>query len=151
MIKYPKQYSEFEIQSALYQKLKSKNIDTRAEVQIGNSRFDLVVYQNKNPICIIEVKKLFTNKFRHKQNRKLNAQISKYQTFNIPVFTCIGIRGIKYVYWEIIRLLKNRPPKGFLSKRNQKKLKLRDAMTKAIQYKNWLNANSLVNQNCKRP
>ena len=144
LINYPKDQSEFEIQSKLYQDLLNRSIDVRGEVVFGASRFDLVIFnKSKIAICIVEVKKEFNIGFAAQNFKNLRSQISKYQMYNLPVLTCHGIKEIGKTITQIKRLLFDRKPT--YNKSALKKMKLRDAMTKSIQYNNWLNSHSLVN------
>ena len=89
-IKYAKRKSEFEIQSDLYQLLKTNGYNVRGEVSCFASenrvtkkmRFDLVVFDKDNaPLLIIEVKRAMFFNYSHKEKR----QQTKYENTNIPV------------------------------------------------------------------
>jgi hypothetical protein len=57
-IEYPKKLSEFEIQAYIYNTLRAKGFDVRGEVtsRRGSAILDLVVFDNRRPVLIIEVK-----------------------------------------------------------------------------------------------
>ena len=57
LLQYPRKQSEFEIQAYLFSELRGMGLDARGEVRAGReSRFDIVVFEEKDPVLIIEVK-----------------------------------------------------------------------------------------------
>ena len=92
-ISYPKDYSEFEIQSFIYNEFKIMNIDVRGEI-VSNQRkcrFDLVVYVDKKPVQIIEVK-------QSKSKTISDLQHLKYHSYSLPVEYVQGMQeAIHYV------------------------------------------------------
>lgn len=88
MITYPVKKSEFEIQAEVYNYLKNQNIDVRGEVNMRDIngkkgfkqfRFDLVVFQEKKAVLIIEVKSP-----GHRVERFCNTrQFKKYSALNV--------------------------------------------------------------------
>jgi type I site-specific restriction endonuclease len=100
IIDYPKNNykSEFEIQSDIYQKLKSLGFDVRGEVRwrdksyssgFKQCSFDLVIFKDKKAIAIIEVK---NNK--KKIINKKSRQFIKYSQFNIPLFYSFSLNDV---------------------------------------------------------
>jgi len=87
VIKYPKNFSEFEIQSTLFSQLKLNGFDVRGEVSTSNCRFDLVVFAEQKgfteAICIVE-----TKAWLKKKTPTHTVQIEKYSQFNIPIIVC---------------------------------------------------------------
>ena len=97
-IKYPEIESEFEVQAFLYSELKKKGIDARGEVQThgafglrpskASCRFDVVVFENKKAILILEIK---ARKVRHKNGVENTRQGMRYPNFGVPVQFIYGM------------------------------------------------------------
>jgi hypothetical protein len=98
---YPRQASEFEIQSTLYHALRQRGYDVRGEVlvqtqeKIGNAhktifRLDLVVFKDRAPFLIIEVKK---------KNRRngIRQQMKNYSRVGVRVMPCVGEKEMNNV------------------------------------------------------
>lgn len=87
-IPFPKRMNEFELHCNLYMKLKRiyerKGYRVRAEVSGKNglklSRFDIVIFFDKHPLVIIEVKKNRAS-FSAKQ-------LKEYSKYNVPLIYC---------------------------------------------------------------
>lgn len=95
-IKYPTKESEFEIQATLFNRLKELGHDVRGEVtdrQEGRekgfrqSRFDIVVFENKKAKFIIEVK-------NYKKTNFTTRQDVKYSQYEAELIYCSSIEGI---------------------------------------------------------
>lgn len=90
-MQYPKNASEFEIQAELYFGLRKLGFDARGEVPTSKCRFDLVVFDNKQPVLIIECKKpayVWRNKdvkWDARRRQEVRQQIDKYRCFGVPV------------------------------------------------------------------
>ena len=113
MIEYPNKFSEFDLQATIFRRLREKKIDARGEVSTktvyymdsdgrrkkGRCRFDLVVFENKKPICIIETK-------RHKgsRDRKMTKQLRKYAVFSMPIIVFSNINKTAQVV-KLVELL----------------------------------------------
>jgi len=108
-IDYPKHSSEAEIQAELWKILKNIGYDVRLEVvhlrekNITNklkrvkSRFDLVVFDNKKAVCIIEVKKdipIRNKQLKGAKHHQSYRQIEKYAKYEAELVFCIGERSI---------------------------------------------------------
>lgn len=100
-ISYPNHISEFDTQAKLYCLLKEQGYDVFGEFVIRDPngkkgykqfRFDLVIFENKEAKCIIEVKTKDTPEI-NKEHR----QYKKYSLFNIPIFYCYGDKDINTV------------------------------------------------------
>lgn len=97
-MQYPRRQSEFEIQAYLFSELKAMGLDVRGEVRAGReSRFDLVVFEERVPKIIVEVKtrKLPKNPttFRAKERtRRREEQLSRYDKYGLPVHLIEGMR-----------------------------------------------------------
>ena len=118
IIHYPYSFSEAEVMFFLYKELKDKGLDVRAEVTSKNlaSRFDLVIFEDKIPIRIIEVK-------RGKNTKKTPGQLSKYREYGVPVDFVRGIaEAEKYVgqtfdrVWEDKTRVEAKPAKKKVKK-----------------------------------
>ncbi len=111
-IVYPSHSSEFEIQSFVYQSLMSLGHDVRGEVRTtnGKSRFDLVVFVDKHPVLIIEIKKFTAEESQlrspkkgratrvRKQLRTRVVQDKKYREYELPVSWIEGMQqAVSYV------------------------------------------------------
>ena len=85
--------SEFEVQANLYSALKTKGVDVRGEVAWfdpgtrTHCRFDLVIYENKAPVHILEVK---ARQVKHKTCLEDTRQGRRYRLFGIPVTFIYG-------------------------------------------------------------
>lgn len=96
-IKYPYKESEFEIQAAIFNRLKELGYDVRGEVTdiqperekgFRQSRFDLVVFENKKAKFIIEVKNYKKTNFNTRQDLK-------YLQYEAELIYCSSINGIE--------------------------------------------------------
>jgi hypothetical protein len=86
VIPYPRRISEFEIHAEVFMILKGLGYDIRGEVSAPGSRFDLVMFKNKEPKVVIEVKRLKRpNRFRSNGRR-----ISRYRSYGVPVVVCLN-------------------------------------------------------------
>jgi len=104
VINYPKRQSEFEVQSHLYEILKSMGLNVRGEVKFEHCLFDLVIYDSENkPICIIEVKK---RKEGYSIDRyKKTKQYAKYTQYGVPLIVCGNYNDIIPTIERITKLL----------------------------------------------
>ncbi len=93
-IPYPAKMSEADIQAILWQSLIKEGMDARLEItnKVGRKyRLDIVVFKNREAICIIECKNwsvryIRTRKYQEAKNTK---QIKKYkELFGLPVLIC---------------------------------------------------------------
>jgi response regulator RpfG family c-di-GMP phosphodiesterase len=104
-VTYPDSYSEFEIQSFLHTALREKGYDARGEVRTttGKSRFDIVIFEQKKAVRIIEIKKGKVGghtKKKHEQSQLLaqELQIEKYRQHGLPVHHILGMdAAVEYV------------------------------------------------------
>ncbi len=110
-IRYPKKRSEVEIQAILWYFLRKKKVDARLEVigDIENGKkciFDIVIFKNKVPVCIVECKSwsnsyILNQKYRKAHNTK---QIKKYESlFGLPVIVCGHMKQIAHVQSEVLK------------------------------------------------
>lgn len=101
MITYPSAYSEFEIQASIYCALIAVGLDVRGEVKCKPCRFDLVVYKNKEAVCIIEVKK-----WRKKTEPTKTKQFIKYSSYNLPLFYCGYMADVTKVCSDVLSIVR---------------------------------------------
>lgn len=96
-IVYPPCESEFEIQSYIYSTLKTKGYDVRGELRtrLGVCRFDLVVFVDRKPVRIIEVKQSETAKrkggFSSDRKKSSWSQLCRYRKYGIEVVAISGM------------------------------------------------------------
>jgi hypothetical protein len=108
-IEYPKWWSEFEVQAALWSKLKAEGLDVRGcvksrTIDFGKRPrvyFDLVVFSaHRTPIVIIECKN------RKQRIRRLGSrQQRRYSAFDIPLLVCANQDDIDPVAQEVMQLV----------------------------------------------
>lgn len=114
IISYPKRFSEAEIQSLLWFKLREIGIDARLEVKAKLNcrlhRLDVVVFKDENPQSIIECK-AYTHNYNPERLAKLSdsKQLNKYQEWGLPVFLCLYEREIKKTVQLIKKSLETEP------------------------------------------
>lgn len=112
-IQYPDHVSEFEVQAKLMFELMSiPGAEIRGEVKSRGThglrdaktacRFDLVVYSNKKPVCIIEVK---GGSVKHVLTIEETRQGLRYRTYGLPVVVCYGAADIDQVRGFVIGLI----------------------------------------------
>jgi hypothetical protein len=91
-IPYPSRLSEHEVQTRLFNELISLGIDARCQVSSADGKclFDIVVFKDRLPILIIEVKRSFALLGGRKGN-----QIHKYRQYGIKVISCQGPEAIR--------------------------------------------------------
>jgi hypothetical protein len=114
-IKYPPRHSEFEIHAYLYHRLHSIGYDVRGEVTLylptHKCRFDLVIFHNKEAVCIIEVKDgvFMSNKQEehHYQQWKKTRQGRRYRELGLKVFYCRGMERTDFILREIVSFMDN--------------------------------------------
>lgn len=96
-IPYPRKHSEAEIQALLWYFLRKRKIDAKLQVTAYNPitkkkscKLDLVVFANKEAICIVECKSWTDNYSKTVTYRTNNTmQIKKYKRFyELPVLLC---------------------------------------------------------------
>lgn len=107
-INYPHVQSEFEVQAWLYNALRTNGHDVRGEVPVYglfglrktkvSCRFDLVIFKNKVPVVILEVKAKTVN---HKNGIEATRQGRNYILFGIPVLMIYGMNDAIKVIEEI--------------------------------------------------
>ena len=111
-IQYPALRSEAEVQAGVYQAFKAAGYDPRLEVpcvlewvengvrKMKKGRFDVVVFQNRKPLCIIECK-------RTTNPSMMNGQLSRYSQFGVPVYMGWENNAEVLVDWVIKNQEKN--------------------------------------------
>lgn len=93
--------TEFEIQAYLFGELIRLGYHVRGEVatKCGTCVFDLVIYRDRVPIRIIEVKKCAaigcTRKARRSEQRKRESQVDRYSAFGVPVDSVCNLSSAK--------------------------------------------------------
>jgi len=106
--------TEFEIQAEIYHLLREAKIEVRGEVtakhlwngKIRRCKFDLIVFHNKKPVIVIEVKQ-----WGHSTANKgilidhNSRQAEKYRTFGLPVIHCGHIENAPIVVSEVMKIL----------------------------------------------
>lgn len=103
IIRYPQKFSEFEVHSYLLWGLRFRGYDARGEVHSKNrdSRFDIVIFEKKEPCLIIEVKAKVTGKGNV---LSMNMQLSKYHRYQLKVKTIYGmIEAQEYLHRQRFR------------------------------------------------
>lgn len=100
--------SEFEVQAALYSALRELGIDVRGEVKFygdfglrdakASCRFDLVIFRDKNPELIIEVKARLKG---HRNGIEATRQFQRYTGFGVPVWFVYGMEGARLAIDEL--------------------------------------------------
>lgn len=102
-IDYPKKRSDAEIEALLWYFLKKRKVDARLQVTAYNPdsekkscKLDLVVFVDKLPKCIVEVKSWSDGYSRNAIYRTNNTkQIKKYKEYyGLPVLVCARINFI---------------------------------------------------------
>jgi hypothetical protein len=109
---YPKDASEFEIQSFIYTELRKRGLDARGEVRTtsSKSRFDIVVFDaEKKPIRIIEVKvnrlkKNTRNESEQKEISRRVEQLARYARQGVQIDVVFGMKeAAEYVLrWDAV-------------------------------------------------
>ena len=105
LIKALEKQTEADVSVLLYNELIYNSIQFKAEVKLPKSivggrgcRFDVLVYKNNEPLCIIEIKRL--------EQGKAFVQSRYYtQVTGLPVFVCGGKTSVDKVVEEVIKLL----------------------------------------------
>jgi hypothetical protein len=81
--------------------LRSYGYKVLTEYRIGNTRIDIVIHDNVNVLCAIEVKR---------KKRKINPntrQFRKYALLPLPVIWCLGRSDFNYVIETLEYIIKN--------------------------------------------
>lgn len=93
-VPFPKEPTEFEVQSFLYQGLRRLGYVVRGEVRtaLGAFRLDLVIYLGHRAVKLIEVKARESPKGPREEGReKRKAQLEAYRTMGLPVESVCGM------------------------------------------------------------
>lgn len=108
-IEYPTVASEFEVQAFLYSELKRRGLDVRGEVKARGCfglrkakaacRFDLVLFQNRQAVMILEIKGAPVN---HQTTMEATRQGQRYPHFGVPVWTVYGMAGAEAVIERLV-------------------------------------------------
>jgi hypothetical protein len=101
-IEYPTHFSEFEIQAELYGLLRNMKLDVRGELHQKPCRFDLVVFDGKKAVCIIEVKKWVLKKEPTKTK-----QFKKYSNYGLPVIYCVNMEDVPNTLDRVKQVIMN--------------------------------------------
>lgn len=107
-IGYPGEFSEFEVQSYLFTELTALGFDVRGEVMSKCSTciFDLVIFVDRKPVRIIEVKRSRPKGGVKSVNRKIDMtrelQRRRYSEFGLPVDLVVALREAK-IYVDHVR------------------------------------------------
>ena len=162
-VKYPKEFSEFEIQSFLFQKLRERGYNVRGEVagtkkgkkkntennkslgkeSIGKGerervRFDLVVFNEQGiALWIIEVKKnprWGRRKYKKRRWKLLDKEISRYEKWGLPVDLVQDMEGAES-YLENLSVVG--PSQHLLSMRSAMQLKQKHRRYKLAEVKGF--------------
>lgn len=98
-IVYPDKHSEFEVQCHIYNTLRDMGVDARGEVmtQAGTARLDIVIYEAKRPVMILEIKRSRPkrNRFQSRRQNKIarESQCRRYERFGVRVVLVEGMTG----------------------------------------------------------
>lgn len=114
-IQYPDHVSEFEVQAKLmFELMNIPGAEIRGEVKSRGThglreaktacRFDLVVYSDKKPVCIIEVK---GGNVKHVSTIEETRQGLRYRTYGVHVVVCYGVADIEKVKSFVTDLISN--------------------------------------------
>lgn len=101
---YPTRKSEFEVHSDLFQFFKGRGVDVRGEVKLRNptgrgARFDIVVYVDKEAVCVIEVK-------NGTRRRKHHGKIDHYNKLTrLPQMTFYENDDQMKLYAEVYKII----------------------------------------------
>lgn len=94
--------TEFEVQAELFCELKKRGYDVRGEVCYRNEemqcRFDLVIFNNKIPRWIIEVK---ASDIKHRKELEDTRQGRRYRMFGIPSSFIYGRSDFNALFEEL--------------------------------------------------
>lgn len=101
MINYPDRISEIEVQFDLVNKLKKKyqkkgyqiRMNVLGKIGLKKNYFDIVIFLNKKPYLIIEVKK--------SQSGVNPKQMKEYLSYNVPLIYCNNKSNIPSVLKSI--------------------------------------------------
>src|SRR3954470_3226412 len=110
VISYHVKESEFEVQSALFSKLKDSGIVVRGSVPAicdddeyeHKVYLDIVVFRDDTAIAIIEVKNWTETRNSLNPNSR---QCRRYSKFGVPVLLCPNSLAIDSVIEEVLRIL----------------------------------------------
>ena len=88
-IPYPNKVTECDIVCYLVKNLRFKGVDARTEVwaEDKTSRFDIVIFKDRNPIRILEVKS--------SKKKRTTPQRRKYSKYEIPLHFIKGLKEAK--------------------------------------------------------
>ena len=84
-----KDFAEANIQAEFYHQCRIREIDCLLEYKRGHCRFDIVILQDRQAICIIETKRFGTRK-RFEDTK----QFKKYNRYGVPVIRVSGFKDI---------------------------------------------------------
>lgn len=97
-IPYPQDNTEFEIQCTIVTGLRNHGIDARGEVRGSDGcRFDIVIFKDKYPVEIVEIKTSQRKSTRFKDGflNEDKAQLKRYEQYGIPITMIYGLEQAK--------------------------------------------------------
>lgn len=110
-IPYPRNVKEAEVQALLFASLRSLGYDARMEVNNevykrggDTCRFDIVVFLDKLPMCIVEVK---SSRVKWKSTWN-TAQNDEYRSYGLPYIGCKGVSEMPQAIADVVEVFRNR-------------------------------------------
>jgi len=114
---YPRFPSEFDIQTELYGELSylcyclDNGSEIKSEVTAYydkiKSRFDLMIFKDRIPVCAVEVKR-YLDRSENKEHHQYKQKI-KYEMFarasGIPVLYCTGTKDVKDIVKKVTDII----------------------------------------------
>lgn len=104
-IKYPEKDFEIDTQTHLLILLREMGYDAKQEVKFKNNRFDIVIFEEKKAICIIEVK---NHKRKYIGSPALPSlqtkQLTKYKKMGLPVLLCRNANDMPRIIERVKKL-----------------------------------------------
>ena len=97
--KQPSRIAEANIQAELYKQAKEAGLNNNHENKFQGSIFDVIIYDDDQIQCIIEVKSYKTSR-----EPKLDTkQMKKYASFNVPLLIVTRMDDVKNIISDILR------------------------------------------------
>lgn len=105
----PRRPSEATVQALFYKRCLELKIPCDLEYKVRGARFDAVIHNYKDIICIVEMKNLSPNAIRRRlSGDKIYKQDERYRAFNVPLVHVYDTPFIEEAIEDIMKIISER-------------------------------------------
>lgn len=104
----PKRLPEANVTAELYVRLKQEDISCLLEYKVKGCRFDVIIIQGDDIVCIVEVKSRSKRVIKRRLEKGYKyKQVERYETHGVPVLLVYDLDSIESVVSDIKFILAN--------------------------------------------